>query len=69
MLPEIFCRAKNCACKPPTAVFSASKIPITIVSTIDPTHLRPQSRETVASAVPDKKVRYIVRSNKNAPVR
>src|ERR1700680_2225076 len=29
MLPEIFCSAKDCDCKPPTAVLSASKIPIT----------------------------------------
>src|ERR1700751_1425621 len=28
MLPEMFCRAKDCACRPVTAVVIASKIPI-----------------------------------------
>ena len=29
MLPEMFCSANDCACKPPTEVLSASKIPMT----------------------------------------
>src|ERR1700733_7760756 len=29
MLPEIFCSANDCACKPATAVVNASKIPMT----------------------------------------
>src|SRR3954452_19564316 len=29
MLPEMFCSAKDCACRPPTEVLSASKIPMT----------------------------------------
>jgi predicted membrane-bound spermidine synthase len=29
MLPEMFCRANDCACKPPTAVVSASNKPMT----------------------------------------
>src|SRR5258707_8629540 len=29
IFPEMFCSAKDCACRPPTEVLSASKIPIT----------------------------------------
>src|ERR1700733_3143821 len=29
MFPEMFCSANDCACKPPTAVVRASKIPMT----------------------------------------
>src|SRR5581483_11766 len=31
MLPEIFWRAKDCACKPPTAVVNALKIPMALL--------------------------------------
>src|SRR5665213_261505 len=35
MLPEMFCNANDSDCRPPTAVVSASKIPITL-SPFDP---------------------------------
>jgi hypothetical protein len=28
MLPEMFCSANDCACRPATALFNASKIPM-----------------------------------------
>src|SRR5262252_565813 len=52
MLPEMFCSAKDCACRPPTEVFSASKIPITLSPQSIARQGWPQSRETVASVVP-----------------
>src|SRR5580692_7432336 len=30
MLPEMFCSANDCACRPDTAVVNASKIPMTL---------------------------------------
>src|SRR5580704_5118564 len=36
MLPEMFCSANACACKPDTAVVNASKIPMTLPLQLDP---------------------------------
>src|ERR1700733_7720592 len=40
MLPEIFCSANECACRPDTAVVNASKIPMTC----SPTPAQPDTR-------------------------
>src|ERR1700726_140003 len=36
MLPEMFCSANACACRPDTAVVNASKIPMTLPLQLDP---------------------------------
>src|SRR6202451_3608970 len=36
MLPEMFCSANDCACRPDTAVVNASKIPMTLPLQLDP---------------------------------
>src|SRR5580658_8606608 len=36
MLPEMFCKANDCACRPDTAVVNASKIPMTLPLQLDP---------------------------------
>src|SRR6516225_1408576 len=34
MLPDMFCSADDCACRPDTAVFNASKIPMTYLQLV-----------------------------------
>src|SRR5580704_14557827 len=36
MLPEMFCSANDCACRPDTAVVNALKIPMTLPFQLDP---------------------------------
>src|SRR5579883_1587703 len=59
MLPEMFCSAKDCACNPPTEVFSASKIPIPLLHvrfSRAEAHAPPKVVETIASVVPNGKI-------------
>src|SRR5215470_7218596 len=59
MLPEIFCSAKDCACRPVTAVVNASKTPIPILHAEGrlsrrTSHGSDRSRRFVASPVPQR---------------
>src|SRR5262249_14129085 len=70
MLPEMFCSAKDCACNPPTEVFSASKIPITLSPTLI---RRPSQSAAIRGQLSQAlcqvgKSRQIRRLNENAPV-
>src|ERR1700733_7563481 len=54
MLPEIFCRANDCACRPATAVVNASKIPIDVSPTRSQRDSggQPHSEPKTANGVP-----------------
>src|SRR5882724_1143868 len=73
MLPEMFWSAKDCACKPATEVFSASKIPITSSPNSIPAanrtenHGRNRRRESQALCQ-NRKCIYFNDLNRNAPV-
>src|SRR5580704_1551043 len=59
ILPEMFCSANDCACRPDTAVVNASKIPMTLPLQLDPQlderpghDRRPFAAHLAASAMP-----------------
>src|SRR5580704_4828641 len=55
MLPEIFCNANDCACRPATAVVNASKIPMTCLQLAQRDGGgQPHSAPNAASRVPQK---------------
>src|SRR5207244_9351884 len=61
MLPEMFWSANDCACRPETAVFRASKIPIPFLQLrsgrpVDSEDTWPQSREEIARSMPEGEV-------------
>src|ERR1700759_1260621 len=63
MLPEMFCSAKDCAFRPPTEVFNASKIPITLSPQVIRRRGR-NSRETSQALCQDGKPCYFNDLNK-----
>src|SRR3954447_259016 len=69
MLPEMFCSANDCACRPPTEVLSASKIPITSSPNPCPARIEGTAviRGDVAGAVPMEKIQLVQWHEANAP--
>src|ERR1700730_9145127 len=60
MLPEMFCRANACACRPDTAVVNASKIPMTLPLQLDPQRHELGPRRMAQRRAPPSNLRAMV---------